>query len=46
MKKGFERSLLDQRLDEVLAALDENGFEVLEVRAGDDWRAVMARPKR
>ncbi|MBQ3132278.1 MAG: 50S ribosomal protein L11 methyltransferase [Clostridia bacterium] len=38
--------IICERLDEVLAALDENGFEVLEVRAGDDWRAVMARPKR
>ena len=24
----------------------ENGFEVLEVKAGDDWRAILARPKR
>ena len=38
--------IIGERLDEVLAALDENGFEVLEMRAGDDWRAVMARPKR
>lgn len=38
--------IIGERLDEVLVALDENGFEVLEVRAGDDWRAVMARPKR
>jgi len=38
--------IIGERLDEVLAALDENGFEVLEVHAGDDWRAVMARPKR
>lgn len=38
--------IIGERLDEVLAALDENGFEVLEVRAGDDWRAVMAKPKR
>ena len=38
--------IIGDRLDEVLAALDENGFEVLEVREGDDWRAVMARPKR
>lgn len=38
--------IIGERLDEVLAALDQNGFEVLEVRAGDDWRAVMARPKR
>ena len=38
--------IIGERLDEVLAALDESGFEVLEVRAGDDWRAVMARPKR
>lgn len=38
--------IIGERLDEVLAALTENGFEVLEVRAGDDWRAVMARPKR
>ena len=30
--------IIGERLDEVLAALDENGFEVLEVRAGDDWR--------
>lgn len=38
--------IIGERLDEVLAALTENGFEVLEVRAGDDWRAVMAKPKR
>ena len=38
--------IIGERLDEVLSALDENGFEVLEVRAGDDWRAVIARPKR
>lgn len=38
--------IIGDRLDEVLAALDENGFDVLEVREGDDWRAVMARPKR
>lgn len=38
--------IIGDRLDEVLAALDENGFEVLEVCAGDDWRAVMARLKR
>ncbi len=38
--------IIGDRLDEVLAALDENGFEVLEVRSGEDWRAVMARLKR
>ena len=42
----IKSGIIGERLDEVLAALEENGFEVLEVRAGDDWRAVMARPKR
>ena len=38
--------IIAERLDEVLCALDKNGFEVLEVKAGDDWRAILARPKR
>ena len=38
--------IIAERLDEVLQALDKNGFEVLEVKAGDDWRAILARPKR
>ena len=38
--------IIAERLDEVLGALDKNGFEVLEVKAGDDWRAILARPKR
>ena len=38
--------IIAERLDEVLCALDKNSFEVLEVKAGDDWRAILARPKR
>ena len=38
--------IIAERLDEVLCALDKNGFKVLEVKAGDDWRAILARPKR
>lgn len=38
--------IIAERLSEVLEALDKNGFEVLEVRAGEDWRAVLARPKK
>ena len=38
--------IIAERLDEVLCALDKNGFEVLEVKDGDDWRAILARPKR
>jgi ribosomal protein L11 methyltransferase len=37
--------LIAERLDEVLEALDANGFEVLEIRASEDWRAVLARRK-
>lgn len=37
--------IIAERLEEVLEALDRNGFEVLEVRAGEDWRAILARPK-
>ena len=38
--------IIAERLDAVLCALDKHGFEVLEVKAGDAWRAILARPKR
>ena len=38
--------IIAERLSEVLEALDKNGFEVLEVKAGEDWRAVLAKLKK
>lgn len=37
--------IIDDRLDEVLSELNKNGLEILEVRSGADWRAVLARKK-
>ncbi|MBO4305715.1 MAG: 50S ribosomal protein L11 methyltransferase [Clostridia bacterium] len=37
--------IIDDRLDEVIAALEENGLKVSEVREGDDWRALEATLK-
>ena len=37
--------ILDVREPEVLEALDRAGLEILEVRAKEDWRSVMARRK-
>lgn len=34
--------IIDDRLDEVVSALEENGLHVREVRSGEDWRALEA----
>ena len=34
--------IIDDRLDEVLAELKKNGLKVIEIRSGEDWRAVLA----
>ncbi len=35
--------IIDDRLDEVLSALSVNGMEILEIRSGEDWRAILAK---
>lgn len=35
--------IIGERLPEVLAALEENGFELVEVNEDEDWRQVAAR---
>ena len=35
--------IIDTRLDDVLKALGENGFEVLETKTRKDWCAVASR---
>lgn len=37
--------IIDDRLDEVISALDENGLTVCEVCCGEDWRALLAVKK-
>lgn len=37
--------IISERLDEVIAALEENGLAACEVLTGEDWRAVEARLK-
>lgn len=37
--------IIDDRLDDVVAALEENGLKVNEIRVGDDWRAIEATLK-
>ena len=37
--------IIDERLDEVTAALESNGLKVNEVRTGEDWRALEASLK-
>lgn len=37
--------IIEDRLDEVIAALEENGLDIIEVRSGEDWRALEARLK-
>lgn len=37
--------IIDDRLDEVIAALESNGLKVNEIRVGDDWRALEASLK-
>ena len=34
--------IIDERVDEMLAALKENGFETVEIRESEDWRAILA----
>ncbi len=34
--------IIDDRLDEVVAALEANGLKVNEIREGEDWRALEA----
>ncbi len=34
--------IIDDRLDEVAAALEENGLSIREIREGEDWRALEA----
>ena len=34
--------IIDDRLDEVAAELEKNGLKILEIRRGEDWRAVLA----
>ena len=34
--------IIDDRLDEVLSELEKHGLNILEVRSGEDWRAVLA----
>ena len=45
MKDGgmfIASGIIDDRLDEVTAALRENGLKIIEVREGEDWRALLA----
>ncbi|MBR5713963.1 MAG: 50S ribosomal protein L11 methyltransferase [Clostridia bacterium] len=37
--------IIEDRLDEVIGVLEENGLKVNEVRFGDDWRALEATLK-
>lgn len=37
--------IIDDRLDEVIAALSENGLEVEQVLSGEDWRALLAHKR-
>ena len=34
--------IIDDRLDEVIAALNANGLKVKEIKQGEDWRALLA----
>lgn len=38
--------IIKDRLEEVLAAMKANGFEVLDVKTSEDWCAVLAKPGR
>lgn len=45
LKKGgklISSGIIDDRLDEVVEALQNNGLTVKEIRSGEDWRAVLA----
>lgn len=46
MKKGgllIASGIIEDRLDEVVAELEDCGLEILDIANGDDWRAVLAR---
>ena len=43
--KFIASGIIDDRLDEVVSALEENGLEVKEIREGEDWRALEAELK-
>ncbi len=43
--KFIASGIIDDRLDEVISALEENGLEVKEIREGEDWRALEAELK-
>ena len=34
--------IIDDRLDEVIAALNANSLKVKEIKQGEDWRALLA----
>ncbi len=34
--------IIDDRLDEVISELEKHGLKILEIRSGEDWRAVLA----
>ncbi len=38
--------ILDVRLDQVKKALESQGLEILEIRAQEDWRSILARRAR
>ena len=40
--KFIASGIIDDRLDEVLSELEKHGLKILEVRSGEDWRAVLA----
>lgn len=44
--KLIASGIIDDRLDEVIDALEANGLAVNEIRFGDDWRAVLAELKK
>ena len=43
--KFIASGIIDDRLDEVVRALEENGLSVKEILIGDDWRALEAELK-
>lgn len=46
MKTGgllIASGIIEDRLEEVVAELEDCGLEILEVSCGEDWRAVLAR---
>ena len=38
--------ILDSRLQDVTAALQQAGLEILDIHAKEDWRSICARRKR